>query len=563
MTAAFYLGLIAPPANSSTNIKAQCPSGNCTFQQTSGASYSSIAMCSECADISGSIQNNNYTEDGNYSLPSGCSIKGDSVVANTMYVYENSGDRDQNLFTFDTLLTRMDPNTSAPWTAVAIRCSLYPCVNTYAGNVSNGVLEERLVSSQRMGNYGAGTTEWFSLAANQTLRKGIWSECTWSQAPMSPTDVCSSPTTSPWPGTFEGCWPNDCVWTLGVAPTVGIQSVLDELFDNQTASYFDSNPAGPLWVQNLWNIGAGDLKNSQKVMDGLANAITAVMRQQGDNSSAGLAMGTVQALQTCIGVNWAWLSFPVALLILSIVFFLIATIKVSLSPMRRVWRSSLLTLLFHGLSKELLREEVDYGSSPEDAAHQVKARLECHEDDFSFTKVGATDEHSIQGPLALSTVPKAGRPGSAGEDIKEFGSFLPPSGQKKNREVLVKGLDALKLATDTGVKVCFGTDLLGSMTYAQSQEFSLRAKVLPAKDILLSATVSAAKLLRQEHFLGKIEESFAADILLFDANPLEDVTILDRPAEHLLATIKDGRVVSSRWEKLKPDNESSAKMLKT
>lgn len=44
-----------------------------------------------------------------------------------------------------------------------------------------------------------------------------------------------------------------------------------------------------------------------------------------------------------------------------------------------------------------------------------------------------------------------------------FEHFLPESGQAKNREVMSKGLQALKIAEDAGVTVCYGSDLLTSV----------------------------------------------------------------------------------------------------
>jgi imidazolonepropionase-like amidohydrolase len=56
----------------------------------------------------------------------------------------------------------------------------------------------------------------------------------------------------------------------------------------------------------------------------------------------------------------------------------------------------------------------------------------------------------------------------------------------------------------------------------QNGEFSLRSKVLSAADILRSATVNAAKLLRMEGKLGAIRKDAIADLLILDDNPLED-----------------------------------------
>jgi imidazolonepropionase-like amidohydrolase len=133
-------------------------------------------------------------------------------------------------------------------------------------------------------------------------------------------------------------------------------------------------------------------------------------------------------------------------------------------------------------------------------------------------------------------------------------NFLPPDGAAKNDEVLEKGLRAMKIAVEAGVTVCFGSDLLGPMHFAQSKEFSVRSKVLTPLQILRSATVNAARLIMQEDRLGQIREGFAADLLILNESPLEDITVLDRVEEHMMGVIKDGRVSTSRWEALKVDD---------
>lgn len=52
-------------------------------------------------------------------------------------------------------------------------------------------------------------------------------------------------------------------------------------------------------------------------------------------------------------------------------------------------------------------------------------------------------------------------------------------------------------------------------------------------------------MLNRSSLLGTISPGAYADLLVLNANPLEDVTILDRPEDHLLAVMKQGRVVSS------------------
>ena len=51
-------------------------------------------------------------------------------------------------------------------------------------------------------------------------------------------------------------------------------------------------------------------------------------------------------------------------------------------------------------------------------------------------------------------------------------------------------------------------------------------------------------MLNRSGLLGTISEGAYADLLVLNANPLEDVTVLDRPEDHLLAVMKQGRVMS-------------------
>ncbi|KAF9078641.1 hypothetical protein BDP27DRAFT_1309930 [Rhodocollybia butyracea] len=123
-----------------------------------------------------------------------------------------------------------------------------------------------------------------------------------------------------------------------------------------------------------------------------------------------------------------------------------------------------------------------------------------------------------------------------------FEDFLPPSGKVKNAEVMKQGLEALKIASAAGVTICYGSDLLTSMQALQTEEFAVRATVLSSPEILRHATTNAAKMLNKSSLLGTISKGAFADILILTANPLEDITILDRPEDHLKVILKQGRV---------------------
>ena len=101
---------------------------------------------------------------------------------------------------------------------------------------------------------------------------------------------------------------------------------------------------------------------------------------------------------------------------------------------------------------------------------------------------------------------------------------------RRNREKLnavydyaFKGLEIMHAA---GVKTGFGTDLLADQHVLQGTEFTLRSQVLPAVDILRSATSVNAELLGEEHQLGQIAPGYYADLLVVNGNPLKNIELL-------------------------------------
>jgi imidazolonepropionase-like amidohydrolase len=102
------------------------------------------------------------------------------------------------------------------------------------------------------------------------------------------------------------------------------------------------------------------------------------------------------------------------------------------------------------------------------------------------------------------------------------------------------GLDSLAICRDAGVKIGFGTDLLGSTHDDQSREFLIRAEVQPAHEVIDSATRIGAEILCRKGELGVIAPGAIADLLVIDGNPLEDLGLLQDQGRHLLVIMKDG-----------------------
>jgi len=121
---------------------------------------------------------------------------------------------------------------------------------------------------------------------------------------------------------------------------------------------------------------------------------------------------------------------------------------------------------------------------------------------------------------------------------------LPPVSHAKVDAVLDAGLDALDRAYQAGVKLCYGTDLLGGMQRHQLREFQIRVQVQPAIEVIRSATTYAAELLRRPGEIGVVAEGAHADLVVVDGDPLADISVLNPPGGVQPAVVQGGRLVA-------------------
>ncbi|KAI6778585.1 uncharacterized protein J7T54_003364 [Emericellopsis cladophorae] len=131
--------------------------------------------------------------------------------------------------------------------------------------------------------------------------------------------------------------------------------------------------------------------------------------------------------------------------------------------------------------------------------------------------------------------------------MDRYKDFLPPANQAKNKVVLEKGLEAMRIAHEEGVLICHGSDLLGPLQVEQSNEFTIRKRVLSDGEVLKGATINAARLIGRDD-LGQIKDGFVADVLVLEKNPLEDVSVLSDWETTVKTVVKEGRVLVSRWD---------------
>ena len=119
---------------------------------------------------------------------------------------------------------------------------------------------------------------------------------------------------------------------------------------------------------------------------------------------------------------------------------------------------------------------------------------------------------------------------------------LPDESVQKIAKVRTNGLEALKVLDAAGVKMGYGSDLLGETHYMQSEELLLRAKVLGNAKVIQQATLIGAEILNQVGLLGEVTENALADLLLVDGNPLEDIALLTQHDTAIKLVMRDGAI---------------------
>jgi len=123
---------------------------------------------------------------------------------------------------------------------------------------------------------------------------------------------------------------------------------------------------------------------------------------------------------------------------------------------------------------------------------------------------------------------------------------MGPESLEKNKVVLEAGVRSLELAKRAGVRMAFGSDLLGQLQPDQSKEFLLRGEALSPQEIIHSATIVGAELLGRPGELGVIAPGALADLLVVDGNPLKDLGLFQDQGAHIPVVMQAGRFHRNR-----------------
>ncbi|NKB39273.1 MAG: amidohydrolase family protein [Gammaproteobacteria bacterium] len=129
--------------------------------------------------------------------------------------------------------------------------------------------------------------------------------------------------------------------------------------------------------------------------------------------------------------------------------------------------------------------------------------------------------------------------------VKRYGKDLgaPQTTLDKLGDVAEKGLEAIEICKNAGVKLGLGTDLLGEMHVHQLRELEIRSETQTPFEILHSATTVNAEIVQQKGQLGCVREGAFADLLFIDGNPLEGLSLLYAEGRKPVTVMKGGKII--------------------
>lgn len=309
--------------------------------------YESLAVCHECTDISSLMTRYCPLELGvapnmsscGWQVPQGAHLNTSSdVFGMTSFIPSAYGDMPHStMIRIIFLGTELHdvPDKVSPW---AVQCGLQTCVNTLSSTVVNGTLQENIThtvlnhtvvdmsSPGPDSDYGvyitgdSGTPFLLSMGALLSIRGWFSAIFTNGSATRATNDFTRSIT--------------DPDRAVVVNLTVGISSG-ETFFDSDIVTAF-------YW--NYYEYSEG----LDMLMSDLAVSMTTAFR---GFIGAVPVHGKSLAVESYVSVRWGFAVLPIVAILLTLLF-LIASMVLTRTSSTRLWKSSALVSLFHGLDQD-------------------------------------------------------------------------------------------------------------------------------------------------------------------------------------------------------------------
>ncbi|KAI9756988.1 MAG: hypothetical protein M4579_003646 [Chaenotheca gracillima] len=328
MKSAIYNGVYAGSTRLELGIPPSCATGNCTWPL-----FSSLAMCSECADITDTIQGCGEDKDGDCeaTLPHGRNrIQPIDISSMNISITTNASQSAKYAKTNPAPVLTLTQMLNLGGKITASECILYYCIQTYNASVTNGDLTQKVVKT------------W-----HNTTGQHLDSTSIISVHNVSP--VYQNSTLTP-PADPDFNIRGDTTYTISGITVTAFSSYLATLFNGTVhreslgSGIFSSDV-----IQALYTTPIAD------TMANLATSMTNNLFVDSGDPVVPRQAGASTSMETIVHVRWGWLALLPALVLLTLIFLLFAMLSTS----RRhapLWKSSPLALLFHGLEGEIPRE---------------------------------------------------------------------------------------------------------------------------------------------------------------------------------------------------------------
>lgn len=188
----------------------------------------------------------------------------------------------------------------------------------------------------------------------------------------------------------------DCVWTIDHETDVALRQELNNIYSGRIVRLEVSLgradvSRGDVWINQIFRNGTASATTIGEQVGHLASSMTAYNRKDFRlESHSKFAYGDTIKVETCVQVQWPWISFPAGLVALASLFLALtiwSTKQISSTTSgRKVWKMSSLAVIFNGLDKGLLREQgpMDKKTEMMDSAARLQVALKRGDDGWKL-----------------------------------------------------------------------------------------------------------------------------------------------------------------------------------
>ncbi|KAH6646577.1 hypothetical protein BKA67DRAFT_580007 [Truncatella angustata] len=405
---ASILSALSNPFSQDSAVSSKCTSGNCTFpswesgfpsQSEHDITLATVGMCNQCIDVGSlvTVYNNSLnTGSPSWKLPTGLNVTAfdganwmsvaesrNLTWAESIIPYEQAATF-RWAFANITMLVLSNSNSSQTaqdyryqeQTPNAVVCSLYPCLRSYSASVTNGKLDEKLISTQPMypdlmsytgsdveKNISA-FPEAGTLPGDEPHLAALQSPCLVNETVYTSSNFSAYSNASDVrilsPSAVADNYPSikappQCLFKFNTFFYLMLASYLQAGVFSGNCKW-DSRQgtnvycADKYWLAQFWEYRHANLETITGRFDNFAEAVTRQFRLGLglDQAQDNVVRGKSSRTKPFTVVNWKWLIFPIALLAIETVL-LIWMIARSLiyRGEEMVWKGNVLPLLYH------------------------------------------------------------------------------------------------------------------------------------------------------------------------------------------------------------------------